>query len=149
MVLRYLWLILYSGRLRKGQETSPTWLDEAGASCGRCLLTYHPRTRYKYDSRTRTKREILIAYIARTDLGAVHNIGAPIHVYPLYENGFRAHRGQSLEENNQESAELYAEFAQVAESNPLAWNHGSPADTADKIGTITAKNRMICLPCKI
>ena len=29
------------------------------------------------------------------DLGAVHSIGAPIQVYPLFENGFRAHRHQS------------------------------------------------------
>jgi len=74
-------------------------------------------------------------------------VGLPIHVYPLYENAFRAHRGQSIQENNQESAELYAEFAKVAEKNPLAWNYGQPAATKEVIGTVSKKNRMICFPC--
>ncbi|RFU25534.1 hypothetical protein B7463_g10817, partial [Scytalidium lignicola] len=79
------------------------------------------------------------------NLGAKHSIGAPIHVYPLYENGFRAHRGQSIEENNKESARLYAEFSKVAEKNSLAWNYGS-SQTEETIGTVTKKNRMICFP---
>ncbi|KIW07438.1 uncharacterized protein PV09_02278 [Verruconis gallopava] len=81
-----------------------------------------------------------------TDLGARHGIGAPIQVYPLYENGFRAHRGQSLVENNKESAEMYAEWAKVAEKQPFAWNYGKPAATAEFIGTPSKKNRMICTP---
>jgi hypothetical protein len=79
-------------------------------------------------------------------LGAIHSIGAPIHVYPLFENGFRAHRGQSIQENNKESAKLYAEFAKVAEQNPLAWNYGRPAETEESIGSVTKRNRMICFP---
>ena len=79
-------------------------------------------------------------------LGAIHSIGAPIHVYPLFENGFRAHRGQSIQQNNQESAQLYAEFAQVASQNPYAWNYGKPAETESSIGTVTKRNRMICFP---
>ncbi|OCK74214.1 hypothetical protein K432DRAFT_311184 [Lepidopterella palustris CBS 459.81] len=81
-----------------------------------------------------------------TNLGAIHSIGLPIHVYPLYENGFRAHCGQTVQQNNQESAQLYAEFAQVAQRNPLAWNYGKPAETKESIGTVTKKNRMICFP---
>ncbi|CZR64499.1 uncharacterized protein PAC_14397 [Phialocephala subalpina] len=76
-------------------------------------------------------------------VGTLHSIGLPIHVYPLYENGFRAHRGQSVEQNNQESAELYADFAKVAEKTELAWNYGQPAATKEVIGTISKKNRMI------
>lgn len=75
-------------------------------------------------------------------------MGLPIHVYPMYENAFRAHRGQSIQENNHESAELYADFAKVAEKNPLAWNYGLRAATEQTIGTVTKKNRMICFPCK-
>ena len=82
------------------------------------------------------------------DLGAIHSIGAPIHVYPLYENGFRAHHGQSIQQNNTESAQLYAEFAQVAQQNPLSWNYGKPTETEKSIGSVTKKNRMICFPCK-
>ena len=81
------------------------------------------------------------------DLGATHSIGNPIQVYPLYENSFRAHRNQTIAENQKESAEMYAEFAKVAEGNPYAWSHGSPAATEESIGKVTKKNRMICLPC--
>ena len=85
--------------------------------------------------------------LAPSSLGARHAIGAPIHVYPLFENGLRAHRGQSLPENNRESAELYADFAAVAQQNPYAWNYGKqPVDTAATIGTVTPKNRLICSP---
>ena len=81
------------------------------------------------------------------DLGAVHSIGAPIHVYPLYENAFRAHRGQSIRDNHTESAKLYASFAKVAERNEFAWSYGK-AETEESIGTITKRNRMICFPCE-
>ncbi|KAI8940117.1 hypothetical protein NX059_003831 [Plenodomus lindquistii] len=79
------------------------------------------------------------------DLGAVHQIGAPIHVYPLYENAFRAHRNQSVQANHAESAKLYADFSKVAESNEYAWNQGR-ADSEEVIGTVGKKNRMICFP---
>ncbi|EKD17437.1 acetyl-CoA acetyltransferase [Drepanopeziza brunnea f. sp. 'multigermtubi' MB_m1] len=79
-------------------------------------------------------------------IGTLHSIGLPIHVYPLYENGLRAHRGQSLQGNNKESAELYADFAKVAEKNPLSWNYGQPAATEASIGIVSKKNRMICFP---
>ncbi|KAL2042489.1 hypothetical protein N7G274_004982 [Stereocaulon virgatum] len=79
-------------------------------------------------------------------VGTLHSIGLPIHVYPLYENAFRAHRGQSIEQNNNESARLYAEFAKVAEQNQFSWNYGQPAPTAGTISTVTYRNRMICFP---
>jgi len=80
-------------------------------------------------------------------IGAKHKIGAPIQVYPLFENGLRAQRGQSLKDNNTESAKLYAEFAQVATQNPLAWNFPRTAEIEDTIGRVTSKNRIICSPC--
>ena len=46
-----------------------------------------------------------------------------------------------------ESAELYAQFAKVAEQNPTAWFYGQPAATKEVISTTTANNRMICFPC--
>lgn len=81
------------------------------------------------------------------DVGGIHSIGSPIHVYPLYENGFRAHRNQSIKENNQESAEMYAQFSQVAAQHQYSWAYGKPAHTAEDIGTVSEKNRMICFPC--
>lgn len=83
---------------------------------------------------------------SREDLGAIHKIGAPIHVYPLYENAFRAHRGQTLKANHDESAKLYAEFSEVAKKNEYAWSYGS-SSSEEEIGTIGKKNRMICHPC--
>lgn len=56
-------------------------------------------------------------------LGAIHGIGAPIHVYPLYENAYRAHYGQTISENNRESADMYYDFAKKAEQNKYAWNY--------------------------
>jgi hypothetical protein len=81
------------------------------------------------------------------DLGAIHKIGAPIHVYPLYENAFRAHRGQSLKANHEESAKLYAEFSEVAKKNEYAWSHGT-SSSEEEIKTAGKKNRMICYPCR-
>ncbi|KAG9230815.1 hypothetical protein BJ875DRAFT_139348 [Amylocarpus encephaloides] len=80
------------------------------------------------------------------NIGTTHSIGLPIHVYPLYENAFRAHRGQTIKQNNEESAELYGRFAKVAEQNPFAWNYGEPAVESHTIGTVSKKNRMICFP---
>ncbi|KIV98245.1 hypothetical protein PV10_01912 [Exophiala mesophila] len=78
-------------------------------------------------------------------VGGIHSIGDPIQIYPLYENGFRAHRGQTIAHNNEESAQLYADFAEVAEKQPYSWNFGSKKSKSD-IGTVTKQNRLICFP---
>ena len=78
--------------------------------------------------------------------GAVHGIGAPVQVYPLYENAFRAHREQSIEQNNAESSQMYSEFANMASKDEYSWNHGKLAASEQTIGTVSEKNRMICFP---
>ncbi|CRG84630.1 hypothetical protein PISL3812_01889 [Talaromyces islandicus] len=75
-----------------------------------------------------------------------YSMGAPIQVYPLYENGFRAHRRQSSSDNNSESAQLYAGFSQVAAKHPFAWSYGKPPLGIDAIGNVSKANRMICYP---
>lgn len=75
-------------------------------------------------------------------------MGAPIQIYPIYENGFRAWRNQSFNENNKESAVLYAKFSQVASRHPFAWSYGKPPMVAEEIGTVSKTNRMICHPCQ-
>lgn len=80
-------------------------------------------------------------------IGTAHSIGLPVHVYPMYENGFRAERGQSIEENNLESARLYADFAKISNKNPFSWNHGEKVPTEALISSVTHRNRMICFPC--
>jgi len=88
-----------------------------------------------------TTRELL------ADEGGKHGIGAPIQVYPLYENGFRAARRQTVEENHKESVELYGRFAEVAVQNEMAWDYGG-GKTRKEIGTVGGKNRMVCFPCE-
>ncbi|CEJ54044.1 hypothetical protein PMG11_00369 [Penicillium brasilianum] len=82
----------------------------------------------------------------KSNLASNYGLGLPTQVYPMYEAALRAHRGQSLAENHRESSELYAGYARVAAQNPIAWGHGKEPDTADAIGKITKRNRMICLP---
>ncbi|KAJ5133099.1 Thiolase [Penicillium atrosanguineum] len=82
----------------------------------------------------------------RKDIGGLHSVGAPIHIYPMYENGFRAHRGQSIKDNHDESTALYADFSKVAASNPYSWNHGKETESLQSIGTVSKRNRMICFP---
>ncbi|KIW15973.1 hypothetical protein PV08_06023 [Exophiala spinifera] len=100
---------------------------------------------------TKTKESVTSVFKAtgrdqQADLGQVQGITDPIQIYPLYENGLRAHRKQSLRDNHNESATLYADFAKVAEHQPYAWNYGKPAKSKEEIGTVTKRNRMICLP---
>lgn len=75
----------------------------------------------------------------------IHGLGAPIQIYALYENAFRAKLGQSFSDNHDESAQMYAEFAEISSKNPNSWHYGQ-ADSKEKIGTITKNNRPICLP---
>ncbi|PGH10239.1 hypothetical protein AJ79_05494 [Helicocarpus griseus UAMH5409] len=79
-------------------------------------------------------------------LGTTHGLSQPTQIYAMYENSFRADQGEQPSKNHEDSSKLYAEFAQIAAANPNAWRHGMPADTAEKIGTVTKKNRMICSP---
>ncbi|KAM0354991.1 hypothetical protein ACHAPU_000835 [Fusarium lateritium] len=80
------------------------------------------------------------------DAGAVHSIGMPIQVYPLYENAYRKHNQQSMDDNHQESANLYAEFDKVACTHPTSWRSGETPRDADTIKAVTQHNRMICTP---
>ena len=66
----------------------------------------------------------------------------------MYENAFRARRGQSIGENHGESTRLYAEFARVAAQSEYSWNYGRPPATEREIGSVSARNRMICFPCE-
>ncbi|KAI0142978.1 thiolase [Xylariaceae sp. FL1272] len=81
------------------------------------------------------------------NLGLRHGIGLPIHIYPLYENGYRARRKQRLKENHEESAQMYGQFAKVASKCEYAWNYGEPRKTSQEIAAVgKGRNRMICFP---
>jgi hypothetical protein len=80
-------------------------------------------------------------------IGTRHSVGLPMQVYPLYENGFRARRAQTLKENTEESASLYAEFDKIATQNPFSWNYGHNPKSPEEIGTPSEKNRKVSVPC--
>lgn len=80
-----------------------------------------------------------------SSLEGIHGLGAPIQIYALYENSLRAANKQSFAKNHDESAQMYAGFAQVSANNPYSWNFGK-ADGKETIETVTLKNRMICTP---
>ncbi len=68
----------------------------------------------------------------------------PINIYPLFENGLRHARGQSLEEHRQAMGALMHPFTQTAAANPHAWfpTERSP----EELVTPTPTNRMIFFP---
>ena len=73
-----------------------------------------------------------------------HGLSAPVDVYPLYENATRAAWGESLEDAQFESAEIWSRFSEVAAENPGAWirKPASPADILD----VNERNRPIAFP---
>jgi len=73
-----------------------------------------------------------------------HGLAAPVDVYPLYENATRAAWGQSLEDAQFESAEIWARFSDVAAENEGAWIR-KPATPAE-ILRVDERNRPIAFP---
>ncbi|WP_022976937.1 enoyl-CoA hydratase-related protein [Nevskia ramosa] len=82
------------------------------------------------------------AYV--TKLAARYGLKDPTEVYTLYENATRAAWGKSATEAQNESAELWARYAEVAADNPLAWDR--KGHSAAEIATPTSKNRPISYP---
>jgi len=79
-----------------------------------------------------------------SDIEMGHGANAPLRIYPLFENAIRAHKGRSIAEHQGHLAALCERLAQVAKDNPFAWFRDGK--TAEKIGTVTPENRMICFP---
>lgn len=68
----------------------------------------------------------------------------PVHIYPLFENARRAHRGWSIEQSRGRMGRLFAGMTKVAAVNPYAW---FPAErTAEELSAPSAHNRIICFP---
>jgi acetyl-CoA C-acetyltransferase len=78
------------------------------------------------------------------DVRKRHGLVAPTDIYPLYENALRAARGQTLAEGQAESAQIWAQFSAVAETNPHAWLRKRVS--AEEIATASANNRPIAFP---
>jgi acetyl-CoA C-acetyltransferase len=73
-----------------------------------------------------------------------HGAKLPIHIYPMFENAYRARNGWSLAEHRERMGKLWAAMTSVAAQNPHAWF--PKQRTASEITTITADNRIICFP---
>lgn len=73
-----------------------------------------------------------------------YGLTAPVDIYPLYENAGRAAYGQSLDEAQTESAEIWSRFSEVAAANSGAWLR-KPV-SPETVKTPTADNRPIAHP---
>jgi acetyl-CoA C-acetyltransferase len=75
---------------------------------------------------------------------AAHWLNAPISTYPLFENAFRAHQGQSVAEHQRQLGDLFAPFTKIAAANPEAW---FPTErSAEELITVNDRNRMVGFP---
>jgi len=73
-----------------------------------------------------------------------HGLTLPVEVYPLFENARRARLGWSHDVQRAHLGRLWANFAQVASTNPFAWIRSAPS--AHEITTPSATNRMVAFP---
>lgn len=79
-----------------------------------------------------------------TPLAARYRLMQPSHIYPLYENAFREAAGQSFEEGQRESAEIWSALSEVAAGNETAWS--GKAMPPEAIATFSPDNRPIAFP---
>lgn len=73
-----------------------------------------------------------------------YGLVAPVDVYPLYENAMRAALGQSFEEAQRETGEIWSRFSEVAAQNDNAWLR--KCVSPDEITTPSESNRPIAFP---
>jgi acetyl-CoA C-acetyltransferase len=78
------------------------------------------------------------------DIEMARSVAIPTQVYPVFENGVRAAKGETIDEHQQKVSELWSRFSEVAAGNPNAWS--PTARTPEEIRTITPDNRMIGFP---
>ncbi|MDV6012528.1 hypothetical protein [Haloechinothrix sp. LS1_15] len=72
------------------------------------------------------------------------DIRAPIQFYPLFENALRASSSRNIDDHLAWIARLWARFAEVAKTNPHAWNTAAPS--AEVIASDAGGNRMVAFP---
>jgi acetyl-CoA C-acetyltransferase len=68
----------------------------------------------------------------------------PVQLYPIFDNALRFEQGLGMDAHRDRLAQLWAGFAEVAESNPHAWIQEGA--TAEEIRNPSADNRMIGFP---
>ncbi|WP_342244609.1 hypothetical protein [Pseudomonas sp. OTU5201] len=90
------------------------------------------------NARQLTALDFVTAHAAR------YGLVQPTQVYPLYENATRHAWGQTLEQAQRESAQIWSQNADAASGNSAAWL-GKP-HSADQIMENSDSNRMIAYP---
>ena len=80
----------------------------------------------------------------RHDAERAVGLGAPIQLYPLFENALRHSRGESIPNHLKRISELWSRFSEVASHNPHAWLR--ERHTAEEIRTPSASNRPVSFP---
>lgn len=81
---------------------------------------------------------------SRMPLAERYGMTEPSRIYPLYETASQAEWGQSPGEAHRRSADLWAQYARVAQDNPFAWIRSAP--NKEMIGTPGPDNRLINWP---
>lgn len=71
-------------------------------------------------------------------------LGMPVSYYSVMESAYRHAKGQSIDENRDNLAEIYSHFADAANNNPHAWKQDKIA--ADYIRNPSDKNPMLAFP---
>lgn len=79
-----------------------------------------------------------------SDLETARGLQSPIALFAIIESALRHQQGLSVEEHRDALARLYADFSQVAASNPHAWSRD--AVPAEHIRDAAAKNPMQAFP---
>jgi acetyl-CoA C-acetyltransferase len=84
------------------------------------------------------------AVATATDLRRRYGLITPADIYPLYENATRAGWGQTFDEGQAESGEIWSRLSRVAAEAEGAWI--KTPRTAREIAEFTADNRPIAFP---
>ena len=71
-------------------------------------------------------------------------LGMPVGYYAILDSALRHAQGLSVEEHRRQMAQMYAQFSEIAASNPDAWSQQPVA--ADFIRLGSPKNRMLAFP---
>lgn len=80
----------------------------------------------------------------RHDAEKAVGLGAPIQLYPIFENALRYSRHESVPNHLKRISELWSRFSDVASHNPHAWLR--EPHTAEEIRTPSATNRPVSFP---
>ena len=79
-----------------------------------------------------------------SELRRRYGLITPSEIYPFYENASRAAWGQTLQEGQAETGEIWSRFSQVAATSDGAWI--KQPRTPDEITDVNADNRMLAFP---